>query len=183
MSIEIVFETHSLTEDNEAGIATGWLPGRLSEQGSMLAVALGDRRVGDGLSAVFTSDLRRAVETAELAFDGTGIPVVADARLRECNYGELNGMARSQLEGDRAHHLDVPYPSGESWRAAIARVEGFLNEVASACDGQRLLLIGHVATRWALDHYVDGMPLERLVVEDFAWRPGWEYRLRSPSDP
>jgi 2,3-bisphosphoglycerate-dependent phosphoglycerate mutase len=183
MSVEIVFETHSLTEDNETGIATGWLPGRLSERGRRLAVALGERRLGDGLSAVFTSDLRRAVETVELAFAGTEIPVMPDARLRECNYGDLNGMARSELEGDRAHHVDVPYPSGESWSEAIARVDGFLTEVASARDGQRLLLIGHVATRWALDHYVDGVPLERLVLEDFAWRPGWEYRLRSPSDP
>jgi len=33
VGIEIVFETHSTTEDNEAGRATGWLPGRLSEQG------------------------------------------------------------------------------------------------------------------------------------------------------
>ena len=31
MAIEVVFETHALTEDNERGFATGWLPGRLSE--------------------------------------------------------------------------------------------------------------------------------------------------------
>ena len=32
MAIELVFETHSITEDNELGRATGWLPGRLSPQ-------------------------------------------------------------------------------------------------------------------------------------------------------
>jgi alpha-ribazole phosphatase/probable phosphoglycerate mutase len=38
-------------------------------------------------------------------------------------------------------------------------------------------VIGHVATRWALDHLVDEVPLERLCGADFAWREGWEYRL------
>ncbi|WP_220182978.1 histidine phosphatase family protein [Sphaerisporangium album] len=57
MSVEIVFETHSWSEDNDRGIATGWRHGRLSERGRRLAVELGDRRREDGLTAVFTSDL------------------------------------------------------------------------------------------------------------------------------
>lgn len=44
MSIEVVFETHALTEDNERGVATGWLPGRLSARGRDNAVAMGRRR-------------------------------------------------------------------------------------------------------------------------------------------
>jgi alpha-ribazole phosphatase/probable phosphoglycerate mutase len=39
------------------------------------------------------------------------------------------------------------------------------------------VLIGHVATRWALDHLLNGVPLERLAAEEFAWREGWEYLL------
>ncbi|MFS8580670.1 MAG: histidine phosphatase family protein, partial [Novibacillus thermophilus] len=68
-----------------------WLPGRLSERGRAVAVELGERRRDDGLAAVFTSDLDRAVETARIAFVGTDIPVFQDKRLRECDYGELNG--------------------------------------------------------------------------------------------
>ena len=41
MSVEVVFETHSLSVDNERGIATGWLPGRLSLDGRRLAAELG----------------------------------------------------------------------------------------------------------------------------------------------
>ena len=44
-------------------------------------------------------------------------------------------------------------------------------------DGQRVLVIGHVATRWGLDHLIDGLPLEDLMEQDFAWQEGWEYRL------
>jgi broad specificity phosphatase PhoE len=55
MPIEIVFETHSISVDNERGIATGWLPGRLSERGRRLAGELGARRRDTGLAAPFSS--------------------------------------------------------------------------------------------------------------------------------
>jgi broad specificity phosphatase PhoE len=42
---------------------------------------------------VFTSDLARAVQTAEIAFAGSDLPIRRDQRLRECNYGRLNGTA------------------------------------------------------------------------------------------
>jgi broad specificity phosphatase PhoE len=129
VAIEVVFETHSITEDNEQGRATGWMPGRLSPQGRKLARELGQRRRADGIAAVFSSDLLR------------------------------------------------PYPGGESWRQAVARVARFLDDLPSRWDGQRVLVIGHMATRWALDHVLGGMPLEDLAAADFAWRPGWEYLL------
>jgi 2,3-bisphosphoglycerate-dependent phosphoglycerate mutase len=177
VAIELVYETHSLTEDNDAGIATGWLPGRLSARGRELARQLGQRRGGDGIAAVFSSDLARAAETAAIAFGQTTIPVLHDWRLRECDYGQRNGMPAAELHAGRAGHLDRPYPGGESWRQAVARVGRFLGDLPLRWSGQRVLVVGHVATRWGLDHFIDGIPLEQLAVEDFAWQEGWEYRL------
>ncbi len=176
MTVEIVFETHSTTEDNETGIATGWLPGRLSAAGREQAAALGRRRRGT-VDAVFTSDLRRAVETVELAFAGTDTPVLHDWRLRECDYGVLNGAPRDAVLGDRGARLSSPYPGGESWQQAVARVAGVLRDLPVRWNGARVLVVGHVATRWALDHHLAGEPLEVLAREEFAWREGWEYRL------
>ena len=129
MPIRIVFETHSTTEDNENGIATGWLPGRLSALGREQAAELGRRRASDHIDAVFSSDLTRAAQTASLAFAGTGIPVLLDWRLRECDYGELNGSPAASLHARRAEHIDCPYPAGESWRQATARVGSFLADL------------------------------------------------------
>jgi 2,3-bisphosphoglycerate-dependent phosphoglycerate mutase len=179
--VQIVFETHSTSEDNERGIATGWLGGKLSLTGQAQALQLGERRRYDNLAAVYSSDLNRAVETARIAFAGTAIPVSLDWRLRECNYGTLNGMSREQLDMERPRRLDQPFPEGESWREAVARVVSFLHEVGADSEGKRVLLIGHVATRWALDHHVLGVPLERLVAVPFQWREGWEYPLRATS--
>ncbi len=177
MAIELVFETHSTTVDNEQGRATGWLPGDLSELGRAQAGQLGRRRSADGISAVFTSDLTRSVQTASLAFAGSGIPVLHDWRLRECDYGRRNGTPAAQVRAGRREHLDQPYPGGESWRQAVARVGRFLADLPLRWDGQRILVIGHVATRWGLDHFLGGVPLEDLVRGDFAWQEGWEYRL------
>jgi len=169
----VVFETHSTSEDNEAGVATAWLGGRLSARGREQAAELGRRRRGDGIGLVVCSDLNRAVETARIAFAGSEVPVRLDWRLRECDYGEWNGMPRSRLDAERALHVDVPWPGGESWREAVARVDSCLDELPEG----RVLVIGHVATRWALDQRSHGTPLEELAAADFAWRPGWEYSV------
>lgn len=177
MSVDIVYETHSLSEDNDRGIATGWLDGRLSARGRELAAELGARRRHDGLAAVYTSDLGRAVETAAIAFAGSDIPIYQDARLRECNYGDWNGMPVARLHADRGGHIDVSYPGGECYRDVVARVTAFLTDLARDHDGQRVLLIGHAATRWALDALLTSVPLERLVAAPFDWREGWYYTL------
>lgn len=177
MTVAIVFETHSLTADNEAGIATGWQPGVLSEQGRALAVELGIRRRDDGLAAVFASDLHRAAQTADVAFGTSGLPVLLDWRLRECDYGAANGGPSAEMLAGRAEHITRPYPGGESWTQAVARVAGIFPDLAARYDGKRVLLIGHVATRWALDVQLAGRSLEHLVTEEFGWQEGWEYRL------
>ncbi|MEV6859216.1 phosphoglycerate mutase family protein [Streptomyces microflavus] len=79
MAVEIVYETHATTTDNEAGIATGWLPGRLSDLGCRQARELGERRPGDGFAAVFASDLHRAVQIARTAFLNGRPPIDAEA--------------------------------------------------------------------------------------------------------
>jgi broad specificity phosphatase PhoE len=177
MAIELVYETHSTTIDNETGIATGWLEGRLSERGRVQAAELGERRRDDGLAAVFTSDLGRAIETAEIAFARSELPVRHDRRLRECNYGELNGTAAADIEAERLHRIDEPYPGGESYRQVVERTRSFLNDLFPEFDGSRVLLIAHSANRWALQHLLLGTRLEEVVAAAFDWQEGWEYAL------
>ena len=179
MPVSVVYETHSVTVDNEIGRATGWQPGELSERGRELAAELGRRRHDDRLSAVFCSDLDRAAQTARIAFAGSPVPVLLDWRLRECDYGSRAGMPVAELHSGRASHLDAPYPGGESWRQAVRRVGWFCRDLASWRDGERVLVIGHVATRWGLEHHLGGVPLEDLAAANFDWQPGWEYTLAS----
>jgi broad specificity phosphatase PhoE len=180
--LEIVFETHSISVDNERGIATGWNDGALSEEGKRLASELGRRHRTEPPSAVFTSDLRRAVETAEIAFGATDVPIFTDERLRECDYGELNGMPVELFEAERVRHITVPFPGGQSHQQVVDAVRRFLSEIEERWHGTRIVVIGHSATRWALDRLVNGVQLEENVVAPFAWQPGWRYAI-DPSDP
>ncbi|HEX8092570.1 histidine phosphatase family protein [Jatrophihabitans sp.] len=175
--IEIVFETHSWSTDNDLGIATGWHPGQLSDRGRELAAELGRRRRADRIDAVFTSDLRRAAQTAEIAFAGSTLTALHDWRLRECDFGELNGAPAETVHRDRRRFLDEAYPGGESWRQAVDRATRFLADLPLRWNGRRVLLIGHVATRWALDQALAGRSLDTLIDSDFGWQEGWEYLL------
>jgi 2,3-bisphosphoglycerate-dependent phosphoglycerate mutase len=73
--------------------------------------------------------------------------------------------------------LDQPYPGGESWRQAIARVGRFLDDLPLRWSDQRLLIVGHTATWWGLEHFIGGEALEDLAEQDLGRREGWEYRL------
>jgi broad specificity phosphatase PhoE len=173
--IELVYETHAITTDNEAGIATGWLPGTLSAAGRQSAAEMGERRRNDGLAAVHVSDLARAVETAQIAFADSPIPVTRDPRLRECNYGRLNGMPRERLELERAAHLYEPWPDGESYGQVVARTASFVEDLASGTDGTRVIVIAHSANQWALDHLLLGKEMAACIEAGMTWQPGWEY--------
>jgi 2,3-bisphosphoglycerate-dependent phosphoglycerate mutase len=175
MAVRVTFETHATTTDNEAGRATGWLPGELSAEGRLQARSLGLRHVASPPALVVTSDLARAVETVSLAFADSAVTVLLDWRLRECNYGRLNGAPREQVLARRQDYLIEPYPEGECWQQAVERVGWLLRDLSRRWDGAHVLLVGHVATQWGLEHHLKGRPLEDLAGEEFVWQEGWEY--------
>ncbi|HET9853402.1 MAG TPA: histidine phosphatase family protein [Candidatus Limnocylindrales bacterium] len=183
MALQLVYETHAITTDNEAGIATGWLPGELSARGRETAAELGARRRDDGLDAVYVSDLERALETVRIAFADVAIPTHIDGRLRECNYGRRNGMPRQDLERERAHHLDFPWLGGESYRDVVARTRSLLDDLRARHDGGRVLVVAHSANLLALDHLLLGYDLGALIAAPFEWQPGWEYVLETVPPP
>lgn len=187
MALELVYETHSITTDNEAGIATGWNHGELSALGREKAVNLGARRRDDGIDTIYVSDLGRALETARIAFEGSPIQVIPEPRLRECNYGEQNGLV-TELHGPlRVTHVDVRWPDGESYRDVTRRTAALLEELVRRHDGGRILWVSHSACQFALQHLLAGRDLSEVVAAGMDWQPGWEYLVPSswtaPSAP
>jgi 2,3-bisphosphoglycerate-dependent phosphoglycerate mutase len=139
---------------------------------------MGRRRRDDGIAAVFTSDLRRAAQTAEIAFAETGIPVLYDWRLRECDFGARNGSPAAEVRRDRVDYCDRPYPGGESHSQAMRRVAGFLADLPTRWAERRVMVIGYLATYRALEHVINGRTVRELVEADFQRQAeGWQYRL------
>ena len=54
-------------------------------------------------------------------------------------------------------------------------MRAFLDGRLAKHEGGRVLLIGHSATRWSLDHLLAGAPLEDVVGAPFDWQEGWTY--------
>ena len=175
MAVRLVYETHATTTDNEARVCTGWRPGTLAERGRGEAVQLGRRRADVDL--VVSSDLGRAVETVDLAFAGRAVERRTDPRLREVDFGELTGAPHDVVHPLQGAHVDEPFAGGESYRQVVGRVGDLLDELARDADGRTVLLVGHAAPRYALDHLLTGRPLRRAVSAPPPWRPGWEYVL------
>ncbi len=173
----LLFETHATSLDNEAGLASGWFDVALSPSGEEQARALGVRRRDDDLAAVFCSDLSRSFRTAEIAFGDRQVSILRDARLRECDYGALNRRPASEIEERRATCIDTPFPDGESYHQVVDRVSAWLSETAGAFAGRTVLVIGHRATFFALEHLIGKVPLLDAVTSPWQWRPGWTYRV------
>ena len=174
----LVFETHATSLDNEAGVASGWFDAALSPTGEEQARTLGVRRRGDDLAAIFCSDLARAARTAEIAFGDRAVEIVRDARLRECNYGTFTRHPLSAVEQRRRLHVGTPFPRGESYRQVVERVSAWLAEIAARFPGRTVLVVGHRATFYALEHLVMRVPLDQAVTSPWRWQPGWIYRVR-----
>ncbi|WBQ05756.1 histidine phosphatase family protein [Kribbella sp. CA-293567] len=172
MPTTLVYETHATTLDNEQGVATGWLPGELSPEGRRQAAELGERR--RDVDVVFSSDLRRAVQTVELA--GLPVPHFLDWRLRECDYGVFNGTPARGL-APRRQRIDEPFPGGQSYREVVELTRSFLSDISRLYDGRTVLVVAHSANRWALQHLLAEVALEELVDAPFDWQPGWVYQL------
>jgi 2,3-bisphosphoglycerate-dependent phosphoglycerate mutase len=175
--LPLLFETHATSLDNEGGLASGWYDVDLSPRGEVQARELGERYRDRAVQIVFCSDLRRSYRTAEIAFEGrSGIPIVQDARLRECNYGALTRHSTAEIDAMRASTITAPFPAGESYEQVTARVAGFLDEVGRLYR-EPVLVIGHRGTYYALEHLLNGVPLKTAIEAAWSWRPGWSYEL------
>jgi alpha-ribazole phosphatase/probable phosphoglycerate mutase len=170
MAVEIIFEYHSTSTDNEAEVASGWRDPPLSEKGRVQAKELGQRRHGEKIEAVFCSDLRRAAETAAIAFGGSA-PIHTDRRLREYDYGAMTGSPPELIQSERPQRVETPFPEGESLADVARRVRTLLDDLARDWDGKRIVVIGHGATRLSLDHLLGGLSLEEAASQKSTWEP------------
>ena len=175
--VTIVFATHATSLDNEWGLASGWFDADLSPLGIEQAQELGARYAEERFDAIFCSDQLRAFRTAAIAFGDRDIPIIRDRRLRECDYGEMTRRPMADVEAAKPAHITIPFPGGESYEQAAARIGVFLRELVARHPGGRVLIIGSRATHYGLEHWIHRVPLLQAVTTPFQWQPGWSYSL------
>ena len=181
MSIAIIYFVHGTTVDNERGISSGWYDAPLSEKGIQQSVALKDKIGGKKFDVIFCSDLKRAVDSTKLTWGGTAIPIIPDARLRECNYGDYNAKESSIVEPMQEKNIIEQFPNGESYEDVKTRIADFLEFLKKNYDGKSVAIVAHKAPQLALDVLLKNKTWEQAFAEDWrkthAWQPGWEYTI------
>ena len=174
--VEIIFEAHGTTFDNEAHLASGHNDVALSPLGIQQSKEMGERYKNDHFDAVFCSDLQQAYKSAEIGF-GNKWPIIKDARLRECNYGDFTQKPSEIVDKEKPQRIANPFPNGESYTQTTARMKLFLDDLIKNYDGKRVMIIGHRATQFGLENLINGVFLEQLTSTHFKWQPGWLYKL------
>lgn len=140
---------HGEAEGNRERRLIGQTDVPLSELGRRQAAALADRLVELPITAFVSSDLQRAYDTVAVAAGRLGMPVRREARLREIDNGDWNGLLpkevaaaypdlwRRYIEGE-----DVPRPGGERWADVQRRSMDFLLADAGARSDGELVVVG-----------------------------------------
>lgn len=177
--LTILYSPHMTSVDNEAGKASGHADVSLSTTGRQQAQELGQYYAAKEFDAIFSSDLQRATTTCDIAFARSKVPVILDARIRECDYGTMTQHPRSQVEEEFARRITEPFPDGESILMVAQRVGDFLRDVLREYDGKTIVVIGHRATRYSLDYWCGNASLQEIVGSPWDWRaiPIWEYQM------
>lgn len=176
MSIKIIYFVHGTTTDNSEHKSTGWIPGELTEKGIQQSIDLKEQINLDEIDLVISSDLKRAIDSANYTFKGLK-EIYHDSRIRECNYGELNGQDASLVVYEE--HITTPFPNGESLKDVEKRVRDFCKYLLENYDGKTVAIVAHKAPQMAFEVITKGLSWEEAIDKDWrktkAWQPGWEY--------
>lgn len=165
---QVIIVRHGETEWNIANIRQGHLDSPLTEDGIAQAKALARRLMSERFSALYSSDLGRAMQTARIIAEATGHEIVSDPRLRERHLGIFQGLSSDEIkekhpEEYKLHRSlgpDYVIPSGESFRQQVARNLAYLNEIAAKHLGETIVVITHGGVLSGLFRHTFSIPFE-----------------------
>ncbi len=165
----------------------------LSDVGRAQAQALGRRLAGRDFSALYSSDLSRARDTARAIAEHTGRELVLDARLQERRFGIFEGLLAAEIlsrypeEHARFTSRDPDYevPGGESARNFTQRCIGCLAEIAGRHRGEEIVVVTHGLVLDSLYRAAHGLehgeprpaPLINASVNLFGYGGAWRMDL------
>ncbi len=172
----IIFHSHSTTDDNEAGFASGHNDVELSLKGIAEAKQLGLKYKGQKFDAIFCSDLQRSYKTSKVAFNKR-FPIIQDKRLRECDYGEFTHVPKQQMKAERINRITLPFPNGESYIQVLSRIKSFLKDISKDYDNKTILIIGHAGARIGLEYWLNQISVEDALTTIKKDEAGIKYRL------
>lgn len=168
---------HGETVWNVEGRMQGHLDSTLTARGSQQARALAERLRRESFSVLYSSDLGRAVQTAEAISLATRVPISQEAGLRERNMGIFEGLTREEV----AQRFPVEYsdyrrlghgyriPTGESGQDRLERSVRVLTAIADRHPDETVVVVTHGGFLMGFLEHVLGIPPGN----------GWRFKRRN----
>lgn len=186
---------HGQSQWNLENRFTGWVDIDLTPDGETEARRAGALLSDIPVDVLFTSVLKRAMRTAEIACAEAGLhdlPTHRDEALNERHYGDLQGLNKAETAqkfGDEQVHIwrrsfDVPPPNGESLKDTLARVEPYYREhiVPLLQQGKNVLVVAHGNSLRSLIMFVEHLSPEEILKTEIATGEPITYELDTNLD-
>jgi probable phosphoglycerate mutase len=187
-STELIIVRHGETAWNVECRIQGQLHVDLNERGRMQARAAALALADEVFEALYSSDLRRALQTADAIAGTTGKTIATDPRLREWSLGILEGLSSDEAEAKfpdvynafRVEDPDYLIPEGESIRQRYERSTEAVSEIAGRHPGERVVIVTHGGVLDDLYRRTKGLALDSR--KDFKIYNGGINRLEVTGD-
>lgn len=162
---ELLLIRHGQAEHLVKGLTGGWTDVQLTALGRRQARLTGERlaqMVENTKCSLYTSDLLRTRETAEIISECTGLQPIEDARIKDLNNGVAAFMTREEAK-KISHPVTYPimdwvqFPGGESWRTMYRRVASFIQTLQRE-KGETAIIVSHSNIIISIIHQWLGFP-------------------------
>lgn len=173
--MRLILVRHGETDWNTQRRYQGWSDSPLNDVGVRQADLLSARLAGEQVGAVYTSDLQRAMQTAQAIAMQHALPAIADPRLREMSFGGWEGLTYEEIRARWPDEMDawlcdplhIAPPGGETLVQVADRVRGALDDIVGKGADQAIVLVSH------------GGPLRVLLclALGFAVQAHWRFRV------
>ncbi|MCL4528358.1 MAG: histidine phosphatase family protein [Chloroflexi bacterium] len=178
---DLILIRHGETDWNLEGRWQGQADVALNERGRAQAVLIAQELKDVSISAIYSSDLIRAFETAQELSKATGLPVNIDRRLREIHQGEWQGMLVADIRSRYADHferrrldpLNIAPPGGETVAQVRSRVLAAVHEIVSQHPSETVAIVSHGFALAVILAEYQGHPIDnvwKLIPNNGAWQ-------------
>ena len=196
--MRIIFVRHGQTVYNSESRYQGHSDTELSDLGRRQAGCAAERLKGEKITAIYTSDLKRAKDTAKAIAVFHNVPVQSDPRLRECCFGDWEGLTVSEITERYTEHyqnyrndsVTNRAPNGERLESLQERVVSAIDEIVERHPDETVAVVVHGGPIRAFICHALGtdlrtfrkMSLENCSITTFSLEPNGRWFLESLND-